>query len=1349
MSIEGLQYLLDKKEVVPTASAVDLRERPESIEAGYLRHVRTYIPMSRLADGASFGVDEFERRLLKRVREARAPRGYITAGYGYGKTSTALYLWQRAQDAGLLAVPPFQLEKLPYLIEALYGWGAYQLRKRRPTLVPELDTLYHATVDRSLQQIAQQYNLTTDNAQDMLQRGLLSLDVLPTDYLKFFDGVTEIALRAGYNGVVLIADELQQFIRPRIRESGDQISPLFNILQLMGTREADASLAFGLIISMTLEEVSLIRDTFKRADLLARMKELSLDLTDLYDNRFATTLWQRMAEAFDFQPEAAQIVDEATLQALGNISGNKNISDGPRTVVNVFGRMVRVYLERLKSGDARPYSPIDLMNDFLDEQVIYFAGNEKLRSAARAALNHAFVQSQARRYVPAIKLIGAFGVEGVPRSIQQRFELEGPIDELMQKTIGEVVRVGSNLSERTVALLGLDSTGDPDWLKETIRNFRIGWSPAPDNRETRERTLTAFTTLLTERIFSKAKVLDQREGNMVANRALVLEVDAEHEDDNGRRRYPRRRLHIRVYWDDEPLKDSTILGDVCIEYRLNLHSALPPDEVRRFAEAAYQSTEPNVITIPVNLQYMPDDAYMRPLHQLLKDVWSPYDLSSLVLLNIHALLSERIEDGDVPKHELSSVQSGFMSEILDYATKDLFNSQVGANVGMAGPELSQYALRVLLGQRYPKYVTLMSSTSWASSLGKYKTALERLSNVLQRQGKLPVEITKGELSEKFNLSNTGLDNFMAANKPLLREDRPLSDKKPGQVTFTLHPLEQAVMGWLSESEKTTQQGKYTTKRIEKSVIMRRASTLGYLDDEIEKSIELLVTRELIAVAGDWIIEKVSEAVNVDQLRTACDQLRADVTALAQAFAGGQQVKGFEDEVFRIRQALDEQLRAKQPDPAILTKIDNSARKLRQSVGGFAEDRRRDLLARLAKLLVTPLREQEQQILHQPLSDEIDYVDQVNHLRVKLIEQLSSTLGLVDEHNAEIRRVQEALGGEGAQIEQLVKNELRARELEKAQSDLQSRVLNARERFQDYDRWRALVREGAAANRALEEMGLEGVDRLRHAFKDFVRSVRAEISSRKLDALTQHVQFTESLSDLQTQIRELRQNAGAAFEAERAQFRNAFEHMSVEPERALSSLAFNPSEPRNAYELLYSLARAGLKRGVDELQRYISERQQTAQVLQTQAAHLASRERQQLEQAAGQIRDNLNGLTERVQTLSHQLANTADDAALRGVIADFAGAYRAVKEDAQGLYRSLEQLRGSVSRLQPTPEEQRLRSVIQTQMQPGGGEVNVFGLQSQYAADPEGFWRALRGLLEKDFVLVHVSLARDAADGPQR
>jgi hypothetical protein len=1336
MSLEGLQYLLDKKEVVPTASAIDLRDRPENIEAGYLRHVRTYIPMSRYADGASFGVEEFERRLIKRTREGRAPRGYITAGYGYGKTSTALYLWQRAQAADLLTVPPFQLEKLPYLIEALYGWARYQLGKRRPALIPELETIYHKTIDRSLEQAKARWELKDEKAAEMLASGALNLDLQPTDYVAFFDGVTEIAAKAGYNGVVLIADELQQFIRPRTQQAGDPISPLFNILQLLGTREADSSLAFGLIISMTLEEVAMIRDSFKRGDLLARMKELSLDLTDLYDNSFAANLWNRMAQEFDFTAEAEQIVEPETLTALGNITGNKDISDGPRTVVNVLRRMVEVYFLRREQGDTHPYSPFDLMDDFLDEQTIYFAGNEKLRTVTRGALNHSFVQSHVARYAPAIKLIAAFGVEGVPRTIQEHYGQGAAIDELMQKTIGDVVRVGSNLIEHTVALVGLDSKGDPDWLKETIRNFRIGWNPSPDNRQTRDRTLAAFTTLLKERIFPKAKVLDEREGNMVSNRALILEVDVPTE----RGRHPKRRLHIRLYWDEEPLKDASILGDVCIEYRLGLYSQFTGPALHGYSEEADAANEPHTVLIPINLQYLPDNAVERPLHQQLKDVWSPYELSPLVLLNIYQLLVERAASGDMPKSEMSMIESAFLPEILDYAVMDLFNEKVGARVQSAGEAISEYALRFLIEQRYPDYVTLMGTQSWASTLAKYKVALERLDSPLQRSGQLQVPITKTELAEKFTLSNTALDTFLATFGTLLHVDQDLSGKKAGAVTFTLHPLESTIMNWLRESDVTTSVGKRTVKRVSKSTVVRRATTLGYLDEEIEKALDLLTTRDLITVSGDWVIEAVAESLDIDVLKREFEAHAEDVEAVKRSFVG-EQVRVFDEQVQRLRSALESQLRSSTPDAVKLNQIGNTLKQERQRLRSFGEDKRRELTTRLVRTSVSSLKENELSLLKQPLTDEIDFVDQVNVLRSRLNEVIERTSLIVVDHNNEVLRTKDALRSDIA-FKQLADVESAAKRLEHAQSELQAKVSEARDSFRHYEQWRSLVKNGAAAARSLHELNLDGVGVLREDLQEIVLGIRAEISSRKLDALADYSQFIISLESLVQRIEALRQNARATFASEKNRYIHAFTQMDIEPEKALVPLAFNPSEPTSVYTLLHNLAISTLQRGLNDLQRNIRDRLQTAQVLQMQAAHLSSRERHQLEDNAAQAIVQLEGLGERLSTLQQQLDRIGTADTLRAEIDGFAQSYLAVRGDAQSIYRYLEQLRRSVSQLEPNSEERELQAMIEAQAREYGGTVNVFTLQSQFPDHLDAFWQALRGLLEKDCILLSITLPSD-------
>ncbi|MFQ3672944.1 MAG: hypothetical protein SNJ83_05030, partial [Aggregatilineales bacterium] len=179
MSIEGLTVLLEKKEVVPTYTARDLMERPHQVDADYLYHVRTYVPINRagVARETDISVEEFERRLIKQVKEGRVPRGYITAGFGYGKTTTALYLWDRGQKANLVVVPPFTLTDLIDFLHAIYGWLRYKLEERAPTLIAKLEQLYYRYIDISLDQLATSYNLTAEQARSLLAEGRLVLEL--------------------------------------------------------------------------------------------------------------------------------------------------------------------------------------------------------------------------------------------------------------------------------------------------------------------------------------------------------------------------------------------------------------------------------------------------------------------------------------------------------------------------------------------------------------------------------------------------------------------------------------------------------------------------------------------------------------------------------------------------------------------------------------------------------------------------------------------------------------------------------------------------------------------------------------------------------------------------------------------------------------------------------------------------------------------------------------------------------------------------------------------------------------------------------------------------------------------
>ncbi|MCU0496201.1 MAG: hypothetical protein MUF87_02480 [Anaerolineae bacterium] len=1324
MSLEGLNNLLEKNEVVSTASALDLRERPEAIEAGYLRHVRTFIPMSRYAEGGTFSIEDFQKRLIKRTREGKAPRGYIAAGYGYGKTSTALYIWQQAEAANLLTVPPFQLEKLSYLIEALYGWARYCLSKKRPALIEDLDAAYEKVVNRSLDGMAKRYNVSLEDAQKMLDNGVLNLEAQPNEYVGFFSAVTEIALRAGYSGVILIADEIQQFIRPRNEGRVDTISPLFNVIQLLGTHEPDASLNFGFLLSITLEEIAMIRDSHKRGDLLARLKELSIDLTDLYDMSFARNLWERLAKEFDFATEAEEVIDDWTLIALGNISANKMISDGPRTVVNVLKRAVAVYLERLQNGDARPYTPINMIDDFLDER-IYFKGNDKLPSITRQRLLHPFVSRDLPRYGPAIKLIAAFSVEGAPWNAQVYYQQVDALQELMNKGIGEIVRVGTNFADRSIALVGLDVEADPNWMKETIRNFRLGWNP--HSRETMDRTFEAFKTVLTERVFPKAKIIEIRPANMVANYAIILEVDIV--ADQGRR-YPKRRLHIRFYWEDEPLKDAGILGDVCLEYRLSTYRTIPAGERRQYAEPAHRSDEAHTITIPLNLDYAPPDAVERALYSELKDVWSPYDLSPIILLNLYQLMVELKASGDMPSKDVSMIESAYLPEFVDYATVDLFNEQVGANVESAGAEINTLALTYLFKERYPDYVTLMGTQNWASSLAKYLNALRQLDSPLHRRGDEVVSGSKDEIADKFTLSNTGFDSFATTFNSLIKIERDFSNRQPGHVRFTLHPLERLVVEWLRDSDHTVQSGKHTVKRISRSQVLRWAIEGGYQTEEIEKTLEILEARELITCNTDWITETVSEFLDLEALKTDLHAHREDVRALVAAFPD-EIIRNYYQKVSQITQALDAQLQAKTPDLSQLNKIANSLKNNRKDVNAFAKDKRQELGSRLGRVSITALRENELILLHEPMVDEVDYVDQVNALRVWLSGEIDKTKRKVDDHESEIKRVRELLRPDIA-INELPQISAKLKELEIVQSTLQGSVLEARDKFKHYENWRALVKEGAKVIQELDELRLEGVKIIREQMKHLSTDLRAEISSRKLGALTDHQRFTIQLEDIRRSLEDLQRNARAGFESERDQFVRQLREMEAKIDPKLSTLAFNPSDPKNVYTLLYDIAANQFRAVFQELRNYIDARKQTTQVLHRQASQLSSRESSALQNQAEQIEVLLNQAQTHAANLYAQLETLLTSNQLLKHISALTNDYKSIRRDVMELQRQLETLRSSVSQLEPNVQEKRLRDCLTPLISTSETRVDIFTLQRAYADDAT-FWAALRGLLEKDCI----------------
>jgi hypothetical protein len=124
--LEHLDVVLQKQPIIATWTAQDILDRPEVVRDNYLQHVRSFVIIGKVkstSDEEQFTIADYEKRLLKLVKSKGAAKGYITADYGYGKTSTAAFIWQQCEQAEIVAVPPFQIQKLDHLLKCNFWLG--------------------------------------------------------------------------------------------------------------------------------------------------------------------------------------------------------------------------------------------------------------------------------------------------------------------------------------------------------------------------------------------------------------------------------------------------------------------------------------------------------------------------------------------------------------------------------------------------------------------------------------------------------------------------------------------------------------------------------------------------------------------------------------------------------------------------------------------------------------------------------------------------------------------------------------------------------------------------------------------------------------------------------------------------------------------------------------------------------------------------------------------------------------------------------------------------------------------------------------------------------------------------
>ncbi|MBN1877090.1 MAG: hypothetical protein JXA33_22900 [Anaerolineae bacterium] len=1349
MSLEGLQAILSKEEIVATQRAIDLLERPEAVDEAYKRHVRTYVPLGRQAENGQSGqsVAAFERQIIQEVQQGGAVRGYLTAEYGYGKTSTALYLWERARAANILVTPPFQLNRLTDLLVGCFGWAHYEIGRTRPNLVGEAKAIYQAVMERNAQTLASQYNIDVAAAQRMAQDKPEILDLGPNDYINFFEEMTHLAQRAGFEGLLLLADEVQQYIEPEIKSGvKDPISPLFDVIGAILTRRGH--LNFGLIMVIPPKEIGLMRDI--RGDLIHRVLQVSLDLSTVYDREFPGRLWQRLAKTFDFEEHQARILSPECLDALGQISSRQDLADGPRTVVNVFRRATRRYIEMGYPPDAA-YTPGHLIEDFMGGQIQYDSP-KKIPQIVSQALTHSLVRGQPERE-RAIKWAAAFPNEGLKRTMQEQVNLRQAFDDLSQSAQGDLIISVGDVRDPGFTLRGLDQVQvNTEWLPTTIREFWRSYYETAD--PTKQRALKAFQNLLTQHIFPSSQwtMMETIPDGLTRNLGLVLEGHF-----NGfARKFPKRRVHVRILWEDDIVRDANPLGDVVVQIRLRRYLDVPEEERRRHAEPLQIDYATRQITLTLNLMYREEGVISPTLERIVAPIVSPYKLTPLLLLTMHETMEAKRADNLIPKPDDPQVQY-FQSDLLDNVFRGLFNAAVGVPVEAAQERLIETALLRLLDAIYPEYDTLMRVSNWESSLTKYVNAIKHLETAHERQGQIIYEGMKEDVATLFTFSNTGLDAFIS-NFPALIEivqdfptRREAGSGSKGAVRFKLHPLEQKIRSWIevaSATERIQVAGRsYEVHLLSSNDVYRRAEQLGYREKEIDATLDLMMERGLLendSRRGIWR-ETVSQAPSIDELTAEIQAWQADLDTLLSGFPESAQLKQWREAIEKAREIVNERLKNK-PDDEQLIRLRRSTQAYHRQLQIFAGERQIALRQQASRMLgrIPMLEHRQGERLNAQVQGGVDYVLQINDLRTRILRQYTALENETQKIRHEIEAQQAELKTEDLGLLSLARlsQDLKAREQQLDALKTRCEAFSAR--YDEFAAWVDLVERGSALQEQIQQLG-DLVREPREQFQRLSQDINGHISADKEQALPHSPTYKLRLDEIAIAVREVREASVQRFAQCQERYQQALIHgLKFPADRLWRPLQYNPLAPEDSYERLYDAVRDALLEMRERLVQAIAQDLESigATLVSPYIQALAVEEREGITQEGHGVQEKLTGLNECLHIARKQLGD-------RGVLTDFPteeeGKFHKLLQLLEQVNEQFLQTRHQVEILSRKLREVQLtgpeEAVMQTfSVESNALEVSALWQQQRRLAEDE-FWVALRGLHAKRRVRITVEPIR--------
>ena len=813
-----LEKLREMDPVIGTFTAREVVSTPDFVHQTYLEHAETHMSLGNTAD--------YVAGLLRWAQTNKgAVVGAIGGRYGYGKTSMAIHLWHQCDQAGVIAVPPFEWYRLQDIVEATHAWVRYRVGQIQPGARAPLDQIYERYREKSVQEFADEEGMPVSQVQALLERGRIRLYCQPEDVIEFLSEVSHLLESDDLHlyGPIVFTDELQVTMSRYMAEgrSRDEfMQDLFELLNPLINREG----SYGLMVGVPLPTEALINDV--RADIQQRFQHCNLFIrpNTMYERDFPAVLWQEFASVFEFEDMAGDILPADTLDSVGQIAFRDDLGAGPRTVIEAMRRAIDHF-----DQTGQCFSPIDLMDAYLSRQIAFDAAGKLIMAVTEV------MQSRDVQEIPGgekvIKLMAAFPM-GCPEERFEDYGIQDAKDTLSRRLYSEYLyRFPEGVSLRKLA--ATERPAEPRFIqltKDFIQTY------AESEREFGAAGQAFRELVIQERLLTSRRA-DQIEGwipDSAAPDQYIGTFD---------RRYPQRRLAVRASLDrDELLQE---IGEFGVVFWLGPECDC---ETCGRIEAANEARTLALFRLnllrrpssPLTIPYIEEHGY--PMRKI-----TP---AFMLALAQHLRANEHL----IPEDEKLRQMGPFLRRLVDYSVQlllgeDLLENSEFDDLSKVGLALPQEVFSEMCRAQYPDYETLITTGRWERAYATYLSVLgaqEITSSVGVLRGNRPLELSEKEVLILFGETRKQTVHGLAENLSSVLEVKPGSKKSPQWVIrFKQHPAEEAFMEALRDSEEMLTRGPVTHRVLGQHLGFALLRSRGYRDEEIETILRMLQARRLV------------------------------------------------------------------------------------------------------------------------------------------------------------------------------------------------------------------------------------------------------------------------------------------------------------------------------------------------------------------------------------------------------------------------------------------------------------------------------------------------------------------------